>query len=187
MDITETLAPRSDQQNYDDVSAAPRTFTVADVTPGNAEQPVHVHLAEAPERPYKPNKSMRRVIAKGWGTETQSWIGRRLTLYGDPDVKWGGKAVGGIRVAAMSHLDKPFTLALTVTRGKRETAKVEALPDDAPTTEPHPDWNALITEAGDDVEALRAMWQDASARGASQGVLNAIKTAATNATNTKEN
>ena len=179
MDITDTLAPRSDQQNYDDVSAAPRTFTVADVTPGNPEQPVHVHLAEAPGRPYKPNKSMRRVIAKGWGTETQAWIGRRLTLYGDPDVKWGGKAVGGIRVAAMSHIDKPFTLALTVTRGKRETAKVDALPADAPTTEPHPDWHALIDQAEGDVDTLRNIYQRAAELGASEGVLNAIKTAAT--------
>lgn len=183
MDITATLAPRSDQLNYDDVSSAPRTYTVKGVRQGDAEQPVFIDLLEVPGRPYKPNKSMRRVIAKGWGTESQSWIGRRLTLYGDPTVKWGGKEVGGIRVAAMSHINEPFTIALTVTRGKRESARVEILPDDTPSHEVQPDWQALIAEAGDDVAALRAMWSDAQARGASEAILNDIKTAATTAQN----
>ena len=49
-----------------------------------------------------------------------------------------------------------------------------------------PDWQALIAEAGDDVAALRAMWSDAQARGASEAILNDIKTAATTAQN-KEN
>ena len=43
-----------------------------------------------------------------------------------------------------------------------------------------------IAEAGDDVAALRAMWSDAQARGASEAILNDIKTAATTA-QSKEN
>ena len=44
-----------------------------------------------------------------------------------------------------------------------------------------PDWQALIVEAGDDVAALRAMWSDAKARGASEAILTDIKNAATTA------
>ncbi len=37
--------------------------------------------------------------------------------------------VGGIEVAAMSHLDKPLTVALTATRGKRKNFTVQPLPE----------------------------------------------------------
>lgn len=133
MDITETLAPKSDQQNYDDYIAGPRTVTVADgkVFKGS-EQPLHIELVEYPGRPFKPNKSMRRVLAIAWGTETDAYIGRRLTLVGNPGVKYGGKAVGGIEIAAMSGIGKPLTLALTETRGKKRSFTVQPLPDAAP-------------------------------------------------------
>ena len=61
-----------------------------------------------------------------------------MTLAGDPTVKFGGQQVGGIRVVALSHIDKPFTAALTATRGKRATYKVDALPD-APAPPPIPE------------------------------------------------
>lgn len=137
MDITETLAPRSDQQNFDDYLAGPRTVTVSAAHVVNGEQPVLLELAEYPGRPYKPNKSMRRVIAKAWGTETDNYVGRRLTLVGNPDVRYGGKAVGGIEIAAMSGLEKPLSIPLTETRGKKRQFTVQPLPD-APKQAPQP-------------------------------------------------
>lgn len=133
MDITATTAPKSDQANFDDFISGPRTFTISEVRAGNAEQPVELHLAEFPGRPYKPNKSMRRVLVAAWGPETTVYVGRRLTLYGDPAVKWAGEAVGGIRIAELSHIDKPMNLALTVTRGKRSSYTVRPLTTPAPT------------------------------------------------------
>lgn len=130
-DITETLAPKSDQQNYDDYVQGPRTVTVSGVKVPGGDQPVHVELAEYPGRPYKPNKSMRRVLAKGWGPDSDKWVGKRLTLFGNPDVIYAGKAVGGIEVSAMSDIDKPFSVQLTVTRGKKKPHKVDKL-EDAP-------------------------------------------------------
>ena len=138
MDITESLAANSAQQNYDEYLAGPKTVTVAEVTQGTAEQPVNVELVEFPGKPFKPAKSVRRVLAAAWGTDASQWTGRRLTIYGDPSVRYGGKEVGGLRVSHVSHIDKPITVALTVTRGKRAPFTVQPLPD-APPVPPIPD------------------------------------------------
>lgn len=119
MDITKTTEPKSDQQNYDDYMGGPKTVTVSEVKRGSAEQPVEVHLVEFPGRPFKPSKSMRRVLMKCWGAEAAAWQGRQLTLFGDPDVKFGGQAVGGIRISHLSHITETVEIHLTVTRGKR--------------------------------------------------------------------
>ena len=129
MDITDSLAANSAQQNYDEYLAGPKTVTVAEVTQGTAEQPVNVELVEFPGKPFKPAKSVRRVLAAAWGTDASKWTGRRLTIYGDPSVRYGGKEVGGLRVSHVSHIDKPITVALTVTRGKRAPFTVQPLPD----------------------------------------------------------
>lgn len=173
MDISETLAPKSDQQNFDDYLTGPRTVTVSAVNVPGGEQPVSVDLVEYPGRPFKPNKSMRRVLAAGWGAESSAWVGRRLTLFGNPAVVYGGKAVGGIEIAEMSHLEKPLALALTATRGKRKNFTVGVLT--TPTT-PARDW---VTEAkaAPDTDALRALWIDAKASGADDDTLKAIQTA----------
>ena len=47
-DISETLAPKSDQMDAVDLLGGPQTFTVTEVTRGNAEQPVQIALAEFP-------------------------------------------------------------------------------------------------------------------------------------------
>lgn len=138
MDISETLAANSAQQNYDEYLAGPKTVTVAEVRQGTAEQPVNVELVEFPGKPFKPAKSVRRVLAAAWGTDASQWTGRRLTIYGDPSVRYGGKEVGGLRVSHVSHIDKPITVALTVTRGKRAPFTVQPLPD-APPVPPIPE------------------------------------------------
>lgn len=131
MDLTDSIAPRSDQMNAEDLLTGPRTFTVTEVRKGSsAEQPVSIYLAEFPsDRPFKPSKTVRRLIVSAWGKETDVYPGRRLTLYRDPDVTFGKDKVGGIRVSHMSHIDKRITLALTTTRGKRAPFIVEPLPD----------------------------------------------------------
>jgi hypothetical protein len=136
MDLTDTIVPRSDQMNAEDLLTGPRTFTIKEVRKsGSAEQPVDVVLVEFPAgRPFKPSKTVRRILVVAWGPEAANYVGRRLTLYRDPSVRFGGLDVGGIRVSHMSHIDKPLSIALTVTRGKRAPHRVQPLPDDAPTT-----------------------------------------------------
>lgn len=177
MDISETLSPKSDQQNFDDYLTGPRTVTVSAVDVPGGDQPVSVELAEYPGRPFKPNKSMRRVLAKAWGAESNAWIGRRMTLFGNPAVVYGGKAVGGIEIAAMSHLDKPLTMPLTAKRGQKKSFTVQPLPAaPKPTTQPARDYLAEA-KAAPDTDTLRAIWIDAKAAGADEQTLKAIQTA----------
>jgi hypothetical protein len=131
LDMTDTLAPKSDQLNADDLISGPRTVTITAVSRGEADQPVNIVTAEFGDgRPYKPCKSMRRVLVHAWGPDASTYVGRRLVLFNDPSVKWGGQDVGGIRIKAMSHIQKRLTVALTVTRGKRAPYAVEPLPDE---------------------------------------------------------
>lgn len=136
LDLTDTIVPKSDQLNADDLLSGPRTFTIVEVRKAASdEQPVDVILAEFPQgRPFKPGKSMRRVMVAAWGPDASTYAGHRLTLFCDKTVKWAGQDVGGIRISAMSHIDKPMTLALTVTRGKRAPFVVKPLAESAPTS-----------------------------------------------------
>lgn len=127
MDLTQSIEPKSDQLNAEDLLAGPQVFTVESVNAGTAEQPVNVHLVERPGRPYRPSKSMRRILVAGWGQNSADYGGRRLVLYRDPEVKFGGIAIGGIKISHMSHIDKPLKVALTVTRGKRQVTTVDPL------------------------------------------------------------
>lgn len=132
VDIAKSVEPRSDQQNYDDYIGGSKIVTVSDVKKGTSEQPVEVHLVEYPGRPYKPSKSMRRVLFAAWGGEAASWVGRQLELFGDPDVTFGKEKVGGIKIARLSHLAEPMKIQLTVSRGRREPFTVLPLTSAAP-------------------------------------------------------
>ncbi len=129
--MTESIAPRSDQMNAEDLLSGPRTFTIREVSKGaSAEQPIDLHLVEFPEgRPFKPSKTVRRIMVAAWGPDAATYAGRRMTLYRDPAVRFGGMDVGGIRVSHMSHLDKPLSIALTVAKGKRAMYVVKPLAD----------------------------------------------------------
>jgi hypothetical protein len=163
MDLTETIAPKSDQQNYDDyIGGIQRTVTISAVTKGNAEQPVNIELAEYPGRPFKPNKSMRRLLVVAWGADSSAYIGRRMTLFGNPEVVYGGKAVGGIEIAALSHLDKPLTVALTATRGRKRSFTVQPLME---PVKPTVDWDAELQAAGNDMSAIKAIYNRANQLG----------------------
>jgi hypothetical protein len=134
VDLTASIAPRSDQLNADDLISGPVTVTVHEVVAGTAEQPVDVRLVEFPGRAYRPSKSMRRVMVLAWGAEASAYAGRRLTLYRNPEITFGKDKVGGIEISHLSHLDKPLTMALTATRGKRKAFSVKPLVEAAPAT-----------------------------------------------------
>jgi hypothetical protein len=134
-EINMSIEPKSDQLNAEDMLSGPRTVTVEKVSAGSAEQPVNVHLAEFPGRPFRPSKTVRRIMVAAWGVDAANYAGHRMTLYRDPAVRFGGQDVGGIRVSHMSHIGKRITLALTVTRGRRSPYVVDPLPDVPPPTE----------------------------------------------------
>lgn len=147
MDMTQFVIPKSDQLNADDLST-PRTIRITKVTgTGNADQPVSVHFDGDDGRPYKPCKSMRRVMIAGWGVDASQYVGRSMTLYRDPKVVFGGMEVGGIRISHMSNLDRPLALALTVTKAKRAPYKVAQMAVQEQPAAPDP--SASAWDAGE--------------------------------------
>ena len=123
--VAKTIVPKSDQLNAEDLLTGPITVKITDVKQGAADQPVVVCI-DGNRQPYKPCKTMRKVMVGLWSDRASTWIGKRLTLYADPSVKWGGVAVGGIRISHMSDIKEKTVLMLTETRGKR--APVTILP-----------------------------------------------------------
>lgn len=156
MDMTESLAPRSDQMNSEDLLTGDRVLTIKEIRSGSADQPFDFFFEEFP-RPWRPSKTMRRLMAIAWNsTNSDDYIGKRIQLFRDPSIRFGGMEVGGIRIRAMSGLGKPTVKAsLTSTRGKKETHIVKLLPDNAPTSKPISEENvARLAE-------LRAEWKTA--------------------------
>lgn len=129
-----TAEPRSDQWNADDFIGGARTFTIAGVKSGTAEQKYDIELVEGEGRFWRPPLTMLRLLIAAWGDEANEWKGRRVRLYRDESVRFGSDAVGGIRISHMSHLpgNKPFSAMLTSTRGRRSRVSVEPLPDEQP-------------------------------------------------------
>lgn len=158
MDISNTIAPKSDQLNADDLLSGPRTVRINRVKAGTAEQPVELHLDGLDGRPYKPGKSMRRVLIALWGSDADTYVGRSLTLYNDQRVKFGPDVTGGIRISHASNIERTATIALTVTRGRRAPFTVEPLKAD-PLIE-------LLQSAGT-LDALKGAWEQVARQGKS--------------------
>ena len=178
-EILASIVPKSDQINFDDLISGPITVEVAGVSAGTAEQPVNIRLV-GEKRYYRPSKSMRRLLVAMWGDDGHAWVGRSMTLYGDPAVAFGGVQVGGIKISHMSNIDKPTQVLLTVTRGKKKPHEVKPLgkPDRDPdlvahnqrnarqvaemgTTEFKKFYKALSTESRDDLKPIMDELQQA--------------------------
>ena len=150
-DMRSVITPKSDQMNADDLLAGPVTITIRDVgiRPGT-EQPVSIHYDGDNGKPWKPCKSMCRVLVAAWGPDAKAYVGRSATLYCDPKVKGGGMEVGGIRISHLSHINRDMMMALTATKGKRAPFVVKPMsaPMATPTKTQHqPDEAEILREA----------------------------------------
>ncbi len=115
-------------------SSTQRTFSAA-LAPSRSRRSRRVRLSSR-ERPPRgvprpavpPQQDGAGILVAAWGADASGYAGRRMTLFRDPAVRFGGQDVGGIRVSHLSHIDKRLQLALTVTRGKRAPYIVEPMP-----------------------------------------------------------
>lgn len=161
-DMRKAIEPKSDQMNADSLIAGPMTITITDVSiRGGQEQPVSIHFEGDDGKPWKPCKSMSRVLVAAWGPDAKQYVGRSVTLYRDPKVKWAGMEVGGIRISHMSHIEREMLMQLTATRGKRAPHLVKPLelPKVDNAKERAQAWaDGLIQQiaTSDDVDALMA-------------------------------
>lgn len=159
-DLSKTIAPKSDQLNSDDLISGPMTIKIKAVSacPSSADQPIAISFEDDNGKPYKPCKSMRRVMVHVWGKDGANYVGRSMTLYRDPTVTWGGIAVGGIRISHMSDIKSSVTMALTATKASRKPYTVKPI-ETARMAEPQPN-----KPAAPSVDVL-ALARDAASKG----------------------
>lgn len=127
-DMHATVIPKSDQLNYDNIpNNQALTIKITKVSGKSGDQPICINYENDNGKPYYPCKSMRRVMIHNWGGNGADYVGRSMTLYGDPTVKFGGLEVGGLRISHMSHITKEVTMALTATRANKKPFTVKPL------------------------------------------------------------
>lgn len=131
MDISPVIAPDSDEMVAADlIGSPPKTFTIAEVTEAHRDGKTVANIRlEGFPRPWRPGKGMSRVMADNWGVETQGWIGRRVELYGDPDVYFGKEKTGGVRISRLSHIKSRHSTRINPRGGKNASWTVDPLPD----------------------------------------------------------
>lgn len=171
-----TAEPRSDQWNADDFLGGARTFTIAGVKDGAAEQPYDITL-EGEARAWRPPLGMLRVLMQAWGDESEVWVGRRVTLFRDPSIRFGSDVLGGIRISHLSHIPKPMNFKITMARGKRATYTVQPLPNAAPV-ESGLTFEQRADRANGDEAALKHIYSQAQQAGAPAETLDYIRSKA---------
>lgn len=165
--ISDHIEAKSDQLNADDLLAGPRVITITRVTvkPKGQEQPVSIFYEGDNGKPYKPNKSMMRVLTAIWGdNDENSYHGRQLALYRDPTVMFGKDELGGIKIGAASHIDEPWSGFLQVKKGKKAKHHVDVLrpPQQQQTQqreEPTIDGARNAIKGAADLPALEKVWK----------------------------
>lgn len=159
--LRDTIVPKSDQLNAEQLLSAPMTILVTDVKRGSGvDQPVIVSYLNDEGRPYKPCKTCRKILIFAWGDDGSEWIGKRMTLYCDPDIKFGGVKVGGIRISHLSNIERDMAVSLNVTKGKKGEFIIKKLADIRSISE----MKALLSEAAKGgVRDLQAMWKKLNA------------------------
>ena len=128
MNIGETIQPKSDQLNADDLIGGSKTIKISQIKVYDREvQPVEISYEGDEGKPYKPSLGMRRVLVQLWGEDEQVYIGRSLTLYRNDSVKFGVHEVGGIRISHASDIKEPTRVLETVAKGKRQPITINPL------------------------------------------------------------
>jgi hypothetical protein len=149
-----TIVPRSDQLNSEELIGRELTIVVSRVeVTGSNEQPVSIHYEGCNGKPYKPAKTMRKVLINAWGEDGRQWVGKSMTLYCDQSVRFGGAEVGGIRISHMSDIPgKVMKLTLLSTKGKKAVHEIKRLETESPSLDA---LMIAINNAGT-VESLKA-------------------------------
>jgi len=127
--LRDTIKPKSDQLNADDLVGTERMIQIEAVQIVNdPQQPVNIYYVGGDGRPYKPCLTVRRILIALWGDDENLWIGRFMNLYVDQSVSFGNqKNIGGIRVNAVSHIPSAASLKLTVRRVMKQEYTIQPI------------------------------------------------------------
>ena len=67
MDLSKTIIPKSDQLNADDLIAGSKIIKIRDIKGGSDDaQPVNIYFYGDNNKPFKPCKSVRRILVQLW-------------------------------------------------------------------------------------------------------------------------
>ena len=166
--LRKSIEAKSDQLNADDLIAGPITVKITGVRRGKTpEQPIAIELDGNKEKPYLPCKGMRRLLIAAWTDDPKTWVGKRMTLYRNPDVMYGGVKLGGIEISSMSDIPPELQIMRTVRRGVKtpltikrladEPAKKTEQPKPAPPTELTADDAAYLADVKIEVETAQSV------------------------------
>lgn len=161
IDVSDTIVAKSDQLNADDLIGGPITVKITNVNKPGGDQPLVIKYEGDNGRPFKPSKTVRRILVKAWGKDATAWIGRLMTLYNEPSVKWAGKEVGGIRVSHLSHISGTLEISLTETRGSKKPHTIKKL-DAGARTQGAPAAAGQVTEKPESGPDIRLIKTDGS-------------------------
>ncbi len=157
--LADALAPKSDQLNADDLIPGPRTLKItgARIATDGREKKIVISFEGDNGKPWKPCKTMGRAMVMVWAiTDEAQFIGKSVRVYRDPEVRFGDQGeVGGIRISHMSHIDKPASVKLTVSQGKKGVYTFQPLAGGEPT----PSAARADIDAARSLDALRTVWR----------------------------
>jgi len=101
----ELLHP-SNYLKKEDLQGKDVTVTIEDIEPGHElakggtgkkeKKPVLFFVGKA--KMMVLNKENKTTLVELYGGRVADWIGKRITLWNDPSVKFGGRRVGGLRI-----------------------------------------------------------------------------------------
>ena len=144
---------KSDQLNSADLIGAARIIKITKITLGTAEQRMVIHFEGDEKKPYKPCRSMVRLLNYLWGDNEQRWIGKSMRVVCDPDVIFGKDKVGGIRITHVSDITSEKKVLLR--SGKIKTQEYSVLPLNESKSEskkpaPAPEADPALLEDGEE-------------------------------------
>lgn len=135
-DVSFALEANSSQLNAMDIVGAEPIIKIKQVDVKQGDQPVSIYYEGDNGRPWKPCKSMLRIIAAAWGRDSSAWPGQHVQLFFEPKVRYAGKEVGGIRIKAMTGIaEKGANFVVTINSKQREPYHVALL---TPPTSEYP-------------------------------------------------
>lgn len=105
------------------------------------------------EKPMVLNSTNGQLIARITGSEDfDDWIGRKIVLYNDPNISFGGKLTGGIRVREPRNQPAPAPAAAP-THGMlgKPLNRPAPTPTPAPAPAPAVDPDPSYVDPNDDV------------------------------------
>lgn len=125
LNIAPFIEAQSDRIVADDLIAGPQTHVVARVEGAvqDGKKRLIVHLKDA-EKPFMPCKGMARLLGHLWGPDAAKWVGNTMVIYRDPDVRFGADTLGGVRICAVSNIDKAVKVPIRTSQKSVKTYDV---------------------------------------------------------------